>query len=167
MAEDAPATQTTAEPPTGPHLTWKMPANTPEILRLIMAHGNTCFTDPTGREVAGTPDNPGPFLPCSGADASSIAANRLTSGATGKYPGMSTTRGGRYYAQHGSLAGFDDTTTDLDLAAWARGDLNYSYDELFEAVEAFHYEVVSTPAEALIVLLQKGVITPAEARRDV
>jgi hypothetical protein len=110
-ATDA-ATETTTP------LHWAMPANTPEVLQLILAHGNECHTNAKGEEVAGDGiRNCGPVLPCSGSDALAMTMNGLLNGSGGRYPSMCTTRLGRHYARAGTMAGFDDRVTDLDLRA--------------------------------------------------
>jgi hypothetical protein len=65
------------------------------------------------------------------------------------------------------MAGFDDALSDVDLAAWARGEMDYLTGELLEAVDGKHALVVTSRREALDLLLAEGVITVAEARLDV
>jgi hypothetical protein len=143
---------------------WPLPANTQQVLQLILATGNTSFTDDQEHQVAGTPDKPGPILPCDGWDLVAMTMNGLLGG---ERISLMTTRAGRHFAQHGNLATFDNALTDVNLLAWGRGEIDYLEQELLEAIDAFHHEIPLTRAEALIVLLKKGVVTPAEARRDV
>jgi hypothetical protein len=145
-----------------------MPENTQQVLQLILAHGNVCHTDAAGNELAGDGiRHRGPMLPCTGNDVVTLAANGLLGMPSGRYPVMCTSRRGRHYAKHGSLQTFDDRVTDLDLRAWGRGEIEYDHHELLEAIETFQHEFVLSRGEALIVLLKKGVISVAEARRDV
>jgi hypothetical protein len=147
---------------------WPMPANTQEILHLILAHGNECHTNAKGEEVAGDGiRHVGPVLPNGGNDVLALAMNGLLGSPAGRYPSMCTTRLGRHVARTGTTAGFDDSVTDLDLAAWGRGDLEYDFDELIEAVETFHHELAISRAEVLVVLLKRGVVSVADCRRDV
>jgi hypothetical protein len=151
-------------PETAQNLRWVMPANTQQVLQLILEWGNVSYTDAEGRQVAGHWNRPGPILPCSGPDLIAITSNKLL---TGERELMMTTRAGRHFTKHGSLLTFDDRLMDYDLAAWGRGDIDYQIDELAEGVEGYLHELVITRGEALIVLLKTGVISVAEARRDV
>jgi hypothetical protein len=159
---------TEAAPDTAKCERWPMPANTQEILQLVLAHGNECHTNAKGEGVAGDGiRHVGPVLPNGGNDVLALAMNGLLSGSAGRYPSMCTTRLGRHFAKVGTIAGFDDSLTDVNLPAWGRGDLEYDLDELLEAIETHHHELVLTRGEALVVLLKKGVLSVAEARRDV
>jgi hypothetical protein len=141
-----------------------MPANTQQVLQVVLEHGNTLIDDGGERLLAGTPAKPGPILPCSGNHILTIAMNGLLDGERGL---MMTTRAGRHFAKHGSLETFDDRMMDYDLAAWGRGEVDYALSELTEAVEGNLYELVLTRGEALIVLVKKGIVSVADARRDV
>jgi hypothetical protein len=141
-----------------------LPTNTQQVLQTILAAGNASYTDHEGRQVAGTPAKPGEVLPGNPLGLLNMAANGLLGG---ERLFMVTTRRGRHFARHGSLAAFDDTVTDIDLAAWGRGEIDYLEHELLEAVDTFLHRVACTRGEALVLLLKAGVVTAAEARTDV
>lgn len=149
---------------------WPLAKNTSQVLQLLLSHGGTSYTDAEGNEVAGSPIKPGPILPCEPNDLLAMAGHRLLGmpGVVQLGPMFCVSRRGRYYAKHGSLAGFDESASaDMDLQAWARGETELDFDEMIAAVEAHLGEVVLTRGEAIVVLLKKGVVTVAEARRDV
>ena len=150
---------------------WPLPNNAQQILETILAHGGVTYTNAEGNEVAGSPLKPGPVLPCSPNDMLALAMNRLLGNPAVVQlgPVMCVSRRGRWYATHGTVAEFDESRADdiSCLQSWARGETELDIDEMIAEVEAHLGEVVLTRGEALILLLQKGVITPAEARRNV
>lgn len=55
----------------------------------------------------------------------------------------------------------------VDLAAWGRGQKNYLFNEIQKAVRATYHAVLSERRDVLTLLIEQGVITAAEARKDV
>jgi hypothetical protein len=141
-----------------------LPKNTQQVLQIILAAGNASYTDDEGRQVAGTPAKPGAVLPGNPLGLLNMAANGLLGG---ERLMMMTTRAGRHFARQGHLAAFDDSVTDVDLARWGRGEIEYVEHELLEAVDTFLHQVACTRGEALVLLLKAGVVTVAEVRTDV
>jgi hypothetical protein len=141
----------------------QLPECTQAVLRAMLDAGGTAFVADEDCIVAGTREKPGQVLPCDAAQALLIASMMLIAGERER---LLTTRRGRHFARAGTMAGFDDSVTDVDLAAFGRGSIDYMSDELIEAVEAYHHEIVLTREDALALLLRKGVIPPAEARTE-
>lgn len=55
----------------------------------------------------------------------------------------------------------------LDLAAWARGQKDYLPPELFKAIRAKYNVQLSQRRDAIDLLIKEGVVTAAEARKDI
>jgi hypothetical protein len=85
----------------------------------------------------------------------------------GEYDILMLTRRGRYLALNGTMAGFSDETTDVDHAAWGRGEIDYLTSELLEAIDGRFARVATSRREALDFIIEHGLITAAEARQDV
>jgi hypothetical protein len=137
-----------------------LPENLAEVLRTIVEDGNTAHLDAvtirtgTGRPVIG----------CTVVNMLAIVQAGLMGGERDL---LLTTRRGRHLALHGSLADLDDTVTDVDLAAFGRGEVDYLEQELIEAIDGrFGWPATSRP-DALAYLIARGVVSAAEARRDV
>jgi hypothetical protein len=145
-----------------------LPENVQEVLRVILDAGNTVPLPEDGDDlIAGPPGTPGRPVPCTVIGMLAMVAKGLVRGERDR---LMTTRRGRHLARQGSMAGFDDSVTDIDkdaLAAWARGEVDYLTDELGEAVEIWHHRIVLTREEALDRLLVNGVIPIEKARLDV
>jgi hypothetical protein len=139
-----------------------LPENLAEVLRTIVEDGNVARLDDnmatictgTGRPVIG----------CSVVNMLAIVQAGLMGGERDL---LLTTRRGRHRALHGSLAGFDDTVTDVDLAAFGRGEVDYLEQELLEAIDGRFGWPATSRQDALEYLIERGVVTAAEARRDV
>jgi hypothetical protein len=160
MSDAATATATEHDQPT-----LQLPENTAAVLRQILDAGGVChLSDDDTTIVTGPPEKPGQPVPVSVIDMLGMVARMLVAG---ERMLILTTRRGRHFARHGTLATFDESTTDVDLPAWARGSIDYMSQELFEAIEAHHYRVALTRAEALEILINLGVVSAEEARRDV
>jgi hypothetical protein len=139
------------------------PEHAPQLLRAILDAGNVAFLDEANKRIiAGTPDRLGQVMAI--LDVLLCVPWGLVAGERNK---IMLTRLGRHVARHGSDAGFDDSTTDVNLAKWARGEIEYLTLELLEAVDAYYARIVLDRREALDLLLEKGVVTAAEARKDV
>lgn len=55
----------------------------------------------------------------------------------------------------------------VDLAAWARGRKDYVFGEVRKAIDARYFRSLNERREAVEFLIDQGVITAAEARKDV
>jgi hypothetical protein len=140
------------------------PSNVREVLRVLVEAGNTMFLDDAGTTMmTGTPDRPGRVVPCTIIDPMAMLAAGLLAGERGLFLAR---RRGRHIAEHGDLSTFDSRLVAEDLAAWARGVIDYPEAEVLESIEAQHYEVALDRAEALAILIAKGVVTAEGARVD-
>jgi hypothetical protein len=134
------------------------------MLRVILAMGNTAFLDADEHVVAGTPAKPGPRVGTA-LQVVQMLPFGLMAGERGL---LMVTRAGRHFAATGDLVTDEDiTTTDVDLAAWAKGEVDYITAEVLEAIDSRFARVVTTRREALGLLLQERVATEAEATPDV
>jgi hypothetical protein len=141
-----------------------LPECTQAALRAMLDAGGVAFIDDEDRIVAGTREQPGQTLPTNASEMLGITCRMLIAGERER---LLLTRRGRHYARYGSLANFDDSVTDVDLAAWGRGEIDYLEQELLEAVDTFHHEIALNREEALAILMKRGVVTRAEARTDI
>ena len=141
-----------------------LPESTRRALQMMLDAGNTAHVDERERIVAGTPDKPGEVLPCDASEMLLIACRMLIAGERTQL--LTTTRG-RHYARIGSMDGYDGSVTDVDLAAWAKGTIDYTEAETLAAIEAYHFRVALTRAEALEILINLGVAAAGGARTDV
>jgi hypothetical protein len=57
--------------------------------------------------------------------------------------------------------------TGVDLAAWARGQKDYLPPELFKAIRGKFNVQLSQRRDAIELLIKEGVVTAAEARKDI
>jgi hypothetical protein len=57
--------------------------------------------------------------------------------------------------------------TGIDLAAWARGQKDYLPPELFKAIRGKYNVQLSQRRDAIELLIKEGVVTAAEARKDI
>jgi hypothetical protein len=141
-----------------------LPHGAQHMLRILLDAGGVGFIDERNCVVAGTPSRRGRTAPGDARDWLTMVARGLIGG---ERLLVILTRRGRYFALHATLAGFDDAVTDVDLAAWGRGEMDYRTGELLEAIDARFARVVTDRRQALDLLLDEGVITVAEARQDV
>jgi hypothetical protein len=163
MTTDA-ASDTATESDDEPFRPAPLPDNLQEVLRIVVDGGNTCFlADDDKTILTGTPERPGPVVPCTVVDMLAMVAGALLAGERGLFLAR---RRGRHIAQHGSLDTYDDRLVAEDLAAWARGTTDYPEAELLESVEARHHEIALSRKEALEYLIERGVVSAAEARQD-
>jgi hypothetical protein len=134
------------------------------MLRVLLDAGGVGFLDePNRRIIAGTPSRPGRVVPGTVLDLWLLVPRGLIGGERGL---LILRHAGRALARHGRVDVDNSFVTDVDLAAWGRGEVDYLKAELLYAVGLNYAECVSTRAEALKLLLQKAVITAAEARKD-
>jgi hypothetical protein len=88
-----------------------LPENAQEVLRTILDDGNTAFlADDDKTTLTGTPARPGRPVPCTVVNMLGLVSMRMIAG---ERELMLTTRRGRHFARHGTMAGFDDSQTDL------------------------------------------------------
>ena len=139
------------------------PEHIREALRIILENGNAAFCEEDGCILTGTPTKPGVTVPYTAREVLMTISMGLLGGEHGSFL---VSRRGRHFVRYGSLTDFDDTTTDVDLEAWARGTTNYRDSELFEAIDAFYGRIVLTREEALAFLVERGVVTADQARQD-
>jgi hypothetical protein len=156
-----------------------LPAETREQLRTILEHGNSAFTeailDERGEDIvtltiiAGTRANPGLIIEVVTETSKPPVLGAVFAGlVAGERHQINLTRTGRHFVRTGELAQDEDiSTTDVDLAAWGRGQIEYLTSELLEAVDAILHRVATTRAEALAEIIDAGVISADEARTDV
>jgi hypothetical protein len=151
-------------PDTEPRQPLPLPRGARLMLRILLDAGGTGFIDGTNRVVSGTPSRPGRIAPGEPNDWLALVAKGLIGGERRL---LILKHRGRHVALHGTMANFNDTTTDVDLAAWGRGEMDYLTGELLEAIDARFARVATSRPEALALLLDEGMITVAEARQDV
>jgi hypothetical protein len=141
-----------------------LPKGAQRMLRALVDAGGVGFLDEKNCLFVGNPSRPGPVAPGTPLEWITLVGKDLVAGERGL---LIPTRRGRHLALHGTMTGFDDTTTDVDLAAWARNEVDYLTSELLEAIDGRFARVATSRREALDILLQEGLITAAEARQDV
>jgi hypothetical protein len=140
------------------------PVNVQDVLRAIIAAGNVAHMAEDKEVRAGPRGGRGAPLPLGMAGVLAYVTSGLLAGERFR---LLTIRLGRHVARTGGEAGFDDSVTDIDLAAWGRGEVDYLTTELVEVIELHHHRTALTRRDALFVLLIEGVVAPADARRDV
>jgi hypothetical protein len=150
---------------TEPHQPLPLPKGAQRLLRTLLGAGGTGFIDEKNRFIPGTQSRPGQAVRGASREWLTLVVRGLLGGERGL---LMVTRAGRHFAATGVLLADEEiATTDLDLAAWGKGEVDYLSSELLEAIDGRFDRVVTTRREALDLLLQEGVVTVAEARQDV
>jgi hypothetical protein len=157
------ATDATAEIETDQPL--PIPGCAQAMLKAMLAHRGIAYCEEDGRVMTGTPEERGQVLPCTATDGLIMMARGLINGERGR---LLVTRVGRRFAADGVLVRDEEIQiSDVDLAAFGRGTMDYLQHELLEGVEASLYQVALDRREALDAIIKAGLIAFSEARRDV
>jgi hypothetical protein len=141
-----------------------LPPNAQAILQAMTGAGNVAHIDDEAKTVvAGTPEQPSPAFAID-AGMMGVLVSGMVAGERGR---LLTTRLGRHFARHGTVENFDDSITDVDLAEWGQRKRRLLHRGAAGRNRPFHGSIALNRREALDILIERRVIRPDEARKDV